>query len=70
METGSTLPGVLIDLLEEDGFAVTAAPVARDGQIKTCITVIKDGQEWRIVADNEYLALCELLQQLGWELME
>ena len=69
MESSSTLPGVLIDLLKEDDYSVSLTPVVHNGQKKALVTATKDGHEWRVIADDEYLSLCELLRRLGSQII-
>ena len=39
-------------------------------QACACVDASKNGQWWRVVADTRYDAVIELMDQLGWDLME
>ena len=65
-----TLPDTLLSCIADDGFSIGEVGIICHGKLCACVDVFKDGHWWRVVADTRYDAVIELMEQLGWDLMD
>ena len=66
----TTLPDTLLYLIRQDGYGIGEMSIFYDGRQCAYVDAYRNGERWVVIADNRYDAACELIQQLGWELMD
>ena len=66
----TTLPGTLIYMIRQDGYSVGKTTIVHKGRLCSYVDAGKDGHKWQIIALNRYQTACELMQQLGWDLID
>ena len=65
-----TRADTLLACVSSDGFSIGEVNVIHHGKPCFCLDASKGEERWRIIADTRYDAFIELMQQLGWDLMD
>ena len=65
-----TLADTLLRCITADGFSIGEVSVMLRGKPCFCLDASKGDERWRIVADTRYDAVIELMEQLGWDLID
>jgi len=63
-----TMPDTLLQLISEDGYSTGKATLLRRGRLCSYIDASKDGERWRVIADNRLDAVVKLMEMLGLDL--
>ena len=61
----SVLPDILLDLVKQDGYSVGEAIVIHEGESCAYLDAAKGEHRYRVIAPDRYLAVVELMEQLG-----
>lgn len=67
-----TITDSMLKLLHRDGYSLGEAPVYYPNReiLLYHVDASKDGERWVVTAPTRYEATVELMEQLGWDLMD
>ena len=55
-----------MQLISEDGYSTGEATILYRGKLCAYVDTSKNGERWRVIADNRLDAVVELMEMLGW----
>ena len=64
------LSDTLLYLIKQDGYGIGEMSIIHRGRQCAYIDAYRKGQRWVVMADSRYEAACELMLQLGRDLMD